>query len=298
MPDPDLRILPTPAATVGESPVWDESRGCLWWVDIRAPALHRTDPATGTTDTWPAPEALGSIALCQDGALLLALASGLQRFDPRDGALVPVAHCPGQPAGTRLNDGKASPEGRFLVGSMVDAGPRLPVGALYRLDPDGACIALLGGLTVPNGLAWSPDGRTLWHSDSAACRIWTRPYDPATGAIGAPTEIARPDEATGRPDGAAMDVEGGYWSAGVSAGVLNRWMPDGRLDRVVRLPVAAPTMPCFGGAGLRTMFVTSLRRDGHGPEDGRVIALDVGVAGVPVGRFAGGAAMRPRPGPA
>lgn len=287
MPAPEPRILPTPAATVGESPVWDGPRGCLWWVDIRAPALHRTDPATGATRSWPTPEPIGSLALCRDGALLLALASGLHRFDPAGGAPALVARCPGEPAGNRLNDGKASPEGRFLVGSMVASGPRRPVGALYRLDPGGACVPLLRDLTVPNGLAWSPDGRTLWHSDSAACRIWTRPYDPATGAIGEPTEIARPDEATGRPDGAAMDAEGGYWSAGVSAGVLNRWMPDGQLDRVVPLPVAAPTMPCFGGPGLRTLFVTSLRRDGEGPDGGRVVALDVGVAGVPVGRFAG-----------
>jgi sugar lactone lactonase YvrE len=289
MKEPRIHVLQhAPAAQVGESPVWDERRGHLWWVDIRAPALHRTNPADGQTASWPLPEAVGCLALCRSGrAVLLGLKSGIHRFDPASGALEPFARCEGEPPGNRLNDGKASPEGRFLVGSMPDGGGRQSSGALHRLDPDGGCHRLLEGLTVSNGLAWSPDGRTLWHSDSHACRIWTRPYDPATGRVGEPREVARPDEGTGRPDGAAMDAEGGYWSAGVSAGVLNRWLPDGRLDRQVRLPVAAPTMPCFGGEGLRTLFVTSLRRAEAGPLDGRLLALDVGVAGVPVGRFAG-----------
>jgi sugar lactone lactonase YvrE len=147
-------------------------------------------------------------------------------------------------------------------------------------------VKLCDGLVVSNGLAWSPCGRTLWHSDSRAAVIWTWRYDPATGAITDRREVARPTEALGRPDGAAVDAEGGYWSAGVSAGRLNRWLPDGTLDRVVELPVRAPTMPCFGGEGLRTLFVTSLRPGEAGRLDGRLLALDVGLAGTPVGRFA------------
>ena len=281
-------FLSAVSATVGESPVWDDRLHRLWWVDVRAPALHRTDPTTGSTETWPLPEAVGSLALCESGAVVLALRSGLHRFAVATGALTLLARCPGEPASNRLNDGKTSPDGRFFVGSMPEGGSREPSGALHRLDPDGSCHRLVEGLTVSNGLAWSPDGRTLWHADSHTSRIWTRPYDPATGAIGVGREVAAPDEATGRPDGAAMDVEGGYWSAGVSAGVLNRWLPDGRLDRQVRLPVSAPTMPCFGGEGLRTLFVTSLRRNAQaGPNEGRLVVLDVGVAGVPVARFAG-----------
>lgn len=276
-----------PAATVGESPVWDETTGLLWWVDIRAPALHRTDPATGATRSWKLPEPVGSLGLCRSGAVLLALRSGIHRFDPRDGALDLVAAPEAGIPGNRLNDGKVSPEGRFLVGSMDDRPEKAATAALWRLDPGAtACAKLCDGLVVSNGLAWSPDGRTLWHSDSRAAVIWTWRYDPATGAIADRREVARPTEATGRPDGAAMDAEGGYWSAGVSAGRLNRWLPDGTLDRVVELPVRAPTMPCFGGAGLRALFVTSLRPAGAGRLDGKLLALDVGVAGAPVGRFA------------
>jgi sugar lactone lactonase YvrE len=282
------RILDqAPTATVGESPVWDETTGRLWWVDIRAPALHRTHPATGTTETWPLSEPVGSLGLCRSGALLLALRSGIHRFDPRDGSLALLAAPERDIPGNRLNDGKCSPEGRFLVGSMDDRPEKMATAALWRLDPgSAACVRLCDGLTVSNGLAWSPDGRTLWHSDSRASVIWTWRYDPQTGAVSNRREVARPAAEVGRPDGGAVDAEGGYWSAGVSAGRLNRWLPDGRLERVVELPVRAPTMPCFGGEGLRTLFVTSLKPAGAGRLDGALLALDVGIAGVPVGRFA------------
>lgn len=290
MPMDPLCILDgAPRALLGESPVWDETSGRLWWVDILAPALHRTDPADGATETWPLPEPVGSLGLCRSGAVLLSLKSGIHRFDPHDRSLMLVAAPEPDRPHNRLNDGKVSPEGRFLVGSMDDRPERAPTGALWRLDPGArACVLLADGLLVSNGLAWSPDGRMLWHSDSRASVIWSAPYDPATGAIGERRVVARPATATGRPDGAAVDAEGGYWSAGVSAGRLNRWLPDGTLDRVVELPVAAPTMPCFGGPGLRTVFVTSLRPPDRpcGPLDGRLLALDLGIAGTPVGRFA------------
>jgi len=285
-----MRILEAaPRAGVGESPVWDESLGRLWWVDIRAPALYCTDPATGVTERWAMPEAVGSIGLCRSGAVLLALRSGIHRFDPRRPGTVPelVARPQGEPAFNRLNDGKVSPEGRFLVGSMDDRPQKQATAALHRLDPDGTCTRLADGFTVSNGLAWSPDGRILYHSDSRASVIWIWDYEPATGAIANKREFVRPTEQQGRPDGAAMDAEGGYWSAGVSAGRLNRFLPDGTLDRFVEVPVRAPTMPCFGGPGLRTLFVTSLTPPGAAqPNDGALIALDVGVAGAPVARFA------------
>ena len=283
-----MHLLETPRArTVGESPVWDSSADRLWWVDVRAPALHRSDPCTGRTDTWTMPDAIGSLALCRSGHVLVALRSGVHRFEPGSGALDRLAVPEPDRPGNRLNDGKVSPEGRFVFGSMDDGPePKQPTGRLYSLSPDGTCATLTDGLIVSNGLAWSPDGQILWHSDTRHDRIWCWDYDPATGRIARRREVAAPDTRVGRPDGAAVDAEGGYWSAGVSAGVLNRWLPDGTLDRSVELPVSAPTMPCFGGPGLRTLFVTSLRRAGCTEVDGSLVALDVGVAGVPVGLFA------------
>ncbi len=280
-----MRILDTPRAAVGESPVWDAATGLVWWVDVWAPCLHRTDSVTGRTETWTLPERVGSPAMCRSGGLLLALRSGVVRFDPPTGAIVPLAAPEADRAHNRLNDGKASPCGRFVVGGMDDRPAKEPTAALWSIAPDGACTRLAEGMIVSNGLAWSPDGRTLWHSDSRRTGIWTAPWDQATGTIGPRRLVAAPDAATGRPDGAAMDVEGGYWSAGVSAGVLNRWLPDGRLDHVVKVPLRAPTMPCFGGPGLKTLFVTSLRGADAGPDDGAMLCLDIGVGGVPVGIF-------------
>ncbi|UFN48011.1 SMP-30/gluconolactonase/LRE family protein [Roseomonas sp. OT10] len=275
-----------PARTVGECPVWDAGTERLWWVDINRPALHRSVPATGETETWEMPESIGSFALCRSGALLVALRSGVYRFDPRDRALDRYAAPEPDRPENRLNDGKASPEGRFVVGSMDDRPEKEAIAGLYAISPGGGVSRLASGLTVSNGLAWSPDGRTLWHSDSRQEKIWCWDYDPVTGEVAHQRLVASPDTPTGRPDGAATDAEGGYWSAGVSAGVLNRWLPDGTLDRVVTLPVSSPTMPCFGGPGLRTLYVTSLRRPDDPPVEGSILELDVGVAGAPVGRFA------------
>lgn len=284
---PSIRIYDiAPAAGTGESPVWDERTGRLWWVDIPRPAVHRTDPATGETETWPMPEPVGCLGLCRSGALVLGLRSGIHRFDPADGSLDLVAAPEPDRPGNRLNDGKVSPEGRFIVGSMHDVPDKKPHAALWSLSPGAReCVLLADGFVISNGLAWSPDGRTLWHACSRQAVIWNWDYDPATGTIANQREVARPTNEIGRPDGGATDAEGAYWSAGVSAGRLNRWLPDGTLDRFVELPVKSPTMPCFGGPGLRTLFVTSLQKEA-GPHEGRLLALDVGVAGTPVGRFA------------
>jgi sugar lactone lactonase YvrE len=194
------------------------------------------------TEAWTLPEPVGSLSRCRSGRLLLALRSRIARFDPRDGSLETIAAPEADRPHNRLNDDKASPFGGFVVGGVDDRPEKRPTAALWCLDPDGTVARLVEGMTVSNGLAWSPDGRMLWYSDSRRPGIWTADWDPATGVVGASRLVAAPDAKTGRPDGAAMDAEGGYWSAGVSAGVLNRWLPDGTLDRVVRLPLRAPTM--------------------------------------------------------
>jgi len=245
-----LKLLDIPRATVGQSPVWDDMTGLLWWVDVRGPYFYCTDPRCGRTEAWALPELVGSLTRCRSGTLLLALRSRVVCFDPRDATLGTVAAPEADRPHNRLNDGKASPFGRFVVGGMDDRPEKHPTAALWCVHPGGTVTQLVEGMTVSNGLAWNPDGRTLWYSDSRRTSIWTAPWDQSTGTIGAARLVAAPDDATGRPDGAAMDAEGGYWSAGVSAGVLNRWRPDGTLDRVVRLPVSAPTMPCFGGTGV------------------------------------------------
>ena len=276
-------------AEVAESPVWDARRGVLWMVDILAPAVIRFDPADGATRRIPVPEVCGSLALCRSGTLLVAQKASVIRLDPETGAIAPFAAMPEEPAWNRLNDGKVGPDGCFWVGSMDDRPDKAATGILWRVRPDGVAERRRDGLVVSNGLAWSEDGRRIWHSDSRRAVIDIADFDPATGDIGAWRRVITLDEATGRPDGAATDAEGHYWSAGVSAGRINVIAADGTILRHHPFPVPAPTMPCFAGGAL---FVTSLRRGKDAatlaahPTSGGLFRAEALVEGAPVPDFA------------
>jgi sugar lactone lactonase YvrE len=272
--------------------VWSVEEQVLYWVDIRAPALHRLDPDTGATRTWPMPSRIGSFGLRGSGGAVVALEDGFHLLEFETGRLDFVAG-PERVPGTRFNDGKVSPDGRFFAGTMDEESLSRPIATLFRLDPDLSLHRVVEELIVSNGLAWTADGRTMYHSDSKGPVIWAYDYDPDSGAVSSRREVARPTEEIGRPDGAATDEQGYYWSAGISAGVLNRWSPDGRLDRSIPLPCSNPTAPCFGGPDLRTIFVTSLRHDlrpevlAAKPLSGGIFAVRVDVRGVPIRRFRG-----------
>lgn len=271
---------------IGESPLWDDAAGVLWFIDIEAPAIFRLDPATGGLERFDTPRTVASLGLAPQGRLVVALRSGVHLFDPATGAFEFVAQPEtGRPM-NRLNDGKVGPDGAFWVGSMFEQRPYSPTGALYRVAPDGHTRLIRDGVHVSNGLAWSPDGRVMYHADSVLPEIRAYDFDPRTGQTGAFTQLIALDPQLGRPDGVAVDVEGCYWSAGVTAGRLNRISPEGALLQSLTLPVAWPTMPCFGGPDLRTLFVTSLRRDEAGQvQDGTLISFPVDVAGLPAHRF-------------
>ncbi|WP_426129930.1 SMP-30/gluconolactonase/LRE family protein [Pararhizobium sp. PWRC1-1] len=177
-------------------------------------------------------------------------------------------------------------EGRFWVGSISETTPRRPEGALYRIDHDGHCMRMLDGLFTSNGLAWSADGRRMFHSDSRGQIIRVFDYDPETGEISSGRVLARPSETEGRPDGGTVDSEGSYWTAGAWAGCLNRFSPEGQLLERQILPVAAPSMLCFGGPFLDQVFVTSLSRDtAKGSETGQLLSFSSKVVGLPGHRF-------------
>jgi len=274
------------ALGIGESPLWDDRRQALWFVDILAPAIFLLDPAGGTPARFAMPDLVTSLGLCADGRLVVALRSGVHLFDPVGGALDFLVHPEPDRPMNRLNDGKVGPDGCFWVGSMHDAIPRQPTAALYRVTPGGRVDKVLDGLKVSNGLAWSGDGRTMYHADSRGPDVTAYPFDPTTGAMGQGCILARLTEEQGLPDGAAVDVDGFYWSAGVTGGCLNRIAPDGTIAEVIPLPAPAPTMPCFGGPALDRLYVTSLATDRTGRAVGGTLLVgDPGVAGVPVGRF-------------
>jgi len=264
---------------VGEAPVWDAARQCLWWIDVRAPELLRLDPATAEVERWRLPEPVGALALRADGCLLLALRNHAWLFDPATETLAVFAAVETNRPGNRLNDGKVSNSGRWwLVGSMDDRLPdKQASGALYRIDAQGQVLRLHEGLTIANGLAWSLDGSRLYFSDSPSGQIWQAPWDEAHGTMGALELFATSLEAAGRPDGALVDAQDRYLSAGVSAGCLNRFDASGQKLDTLALPCRAPTMPCYGGASGHDLFVTSLVRphwnSAAGSADGQLYRL-------------------------
>ena len=280
--NPTIRHLPVPPLKLGECPVWDAPGQALWFEDIAAAHLCRLDMATNELARWDMPATIGSFGLCKDGRIIVALRSGVHFFNPADGSFAFICDPEAGNPHTRLNDGKVGPDGRFWVGSMDDRPERAAIASLYRIGTDGACAKMLGGLRVSNGLAWSADGAAMYHSDTRHEWVRMHDYDSAAGNISNQRDLCRLGDSEGRPDGGAMDAEGYYWSAGVSAGCLNRIGPDGKIERKLTLPVSSPTMPCFGGPDMKTLFVTSLSK---GAEAGAVLALEVEAPGVPVGRF-------------
>ena len=272
---------------IGEGPVWDARNASLWFVDIAASALFRYTPETGALIRHHMPDQVTSIGLTTDERLILSLRTAVYLFTPATETLALFATPDVGAPINRLNDGKVGPDGSFWVGSMHVDRPAQPTGALFRITKDGEISQHSKGLRVSNGLAWSPDHRTMYHADSRGPFIRAYDYDPSTGAATDPRLFAQPDEAMGLPDGAAVDVDGNYWSAGVTAGCLNVFSPEGRLLRRIAVPMAAPTMPCFGGPDMRTLFVTGLTRtDGDRViSRGRLICCRVDTAGAPVARF-------------
>ncbi|HWU61720.1 MAG TPA: SMP-30/gluconolactonase/LRE family protein [Ensifer sp.] len=288
MPTPQYKFEPCIdfELAIGESPVWDAERGLIWFVDVIKPAVYSFDVESGSVGTYPMPDAVGSLGLLADGRLIVALRTGLHIFEPRAGQLEFLVHPEPLMTMNRLNDGKVGPDGCFWVGSMHDSQPRMPTASLYRITPLGDVETVLGGVKVSNGLAWSPDGQTMYHSDSRGPYVRAFDFDYQTGRTSNERVLIALDEERGLPDGAAVDVEGNYWSAGVSAGVLNRFSPDGALIGRVALPALAPTMPCFGGHDMKTLYVTSLTAERDGIRStGTLLRANVDIAGVEICRM-------------
>ncbi|EJT02181.1 SMP-30/gluconolactonase/LRE family protein [Rhizobium sp. CCGE 510] len=282
---PQTRSVIEPSLTVGESPVWDDATGTLWLVDILAPAVVRLS-ASGQIDRFDMPATIGSLGLCRDNRIVVGLQTGVHLFDPVSGKIKFLCDPVGRDMNGRLNDGKVGPDGHFWIGSISEAKPQVNDAALFRVGIDGSTRTVATGLTSSNGLAWSPDGRRMYHSDSRQCFLQAFDFNPKTGDLGDGRRLRSFTEDDGRPDGATTDRDGFYWSAGVSAGRLNRISPEGEIVEIYILPVAAPTMPCFGGPDLSTLFVTSLSTDRSGRfEAGMVIAFDVDAEGMPPFRF-------------
>ena len=274
-------------STTAEGPVWDEALACFIWVDIPQKVVNAYSPSNGINRTWPVPEEVGAVALTrQKGIYLLAGSTRLWRFDLGDESLSPVARVSLGDQELRLNDGRVDGRGRWLVGSLVARENELPMAGLYCFDQRFRQTRKADGILVSNGLAFSPDDRILYHADSRQHVIWRYRYDPDDGILSDRKvfyEFA-PDD--GVPDGAAVDVEGGYWCA-LHGGWRVCRIVEGRIDAEIRLPVAKPTMCAFGGERRRDLLITTGSRYFNGkdweeqPLAGSLFMIDVGIAGIP-----------------
>jgi sugar lactone lactonase YvrE len=284
--EPNFRQLIDLPLRVGESPTWDERTGNLWFVDILAPAVFCLG-SSGKLNRFEMPAPVGCIGLCENGKVAAGLQTGVHLLDPATGQLELLCNPDDGRTNSRLNDGKVGPDGHFWIGTRDEAVPQTGNARLYRVAPDGGVQNIIDGdMLTSNGLAWSPDGRRMYHSDSSGLLLQAFDFDAATGTLGPAQRLHDFAPGEGRPDGAATDSEGFYWSAGVGAGRLNRFSPDGEIVEIYILPFKGPTMPCFGGPDLKTLYLTSLNTENDGTlVPGTVVAFDVAVAGVPVHRF-------------
>jgi len=266
---------------LGESPVWSVERQALYFVDITGRRLHRYDPAAGRHESWPVDEDIGCVAPAADGGLVAAMRSGVWRLDEAGRKVRRLAANPEDPATSRFNDGKVDPRGRFLAGTLDEPKAGGKAG-LYRLG-GGRLARLVDGVLTSNGLAWSPDGRTLYHADTPRFVVRAYDYDLESGEIAGGRVFFERDATAAdraRPDGAAVDQEGCYWSALYDGARVARHDPGGRLMAEYPAPTRKVTMPAFGGADLRTLYLTSARDPATG-EGGDLYAMAADVAGLP-----------------
>jgi L-arabinonolactonase len=288
----DVRLIADTKCKLGEVPVWDVAEQALYWVDIEGRQLFRLDHASGARREWRFAERIGSFALRRHGGLVCAFASGFAFLDPDTGAIEWIARPEAMIRRNRFNDGKCDRAGRFWAGTMDD---RLTehTGSLFRLDADRVVHRMDGAIGIANSLAWSPDDRIFYFADTLDGAIYAYDYDAASGGIANKRLFASTADQPGSPDGSTVDAEGYLWNAQWDGWRLARYAPDGRVDRVVDLPVQKPTSCMFGGPDLATLYVTSAVWDLTGdalaaqPWAGGVLALDVGVRGLPETRFAG-----------
>lgn len=277
---------------LGEGPIWSIEEAALYWVDIVAPAIHRFQPSNGTHDQWSMPEHIGSISMRQAGGLVVALKSGFGVFDPGDGTVEMINPAEADKLDHRFNDGRCDRQGRFFAGSLTYSEDR-PIGSLWRLDVNHEATPVLGGITVSNGLCWSPDGSLMYFVDTPTREIRCFEYDQTSGTPKNPRVLVKTDPNGGWPDGSITDSEGCIWNAEWDGARVVRYTPDGKVDRIIEVPAKRATCVAFGGPDLKTLYITSAwdrmskeEREAW-PLSGNLFAIDVDIPGLPDPKYRG-----------
>lgn len=241
---------------LGEGIIWDADGAAAWWTDIQGSALYRYSPEDKQLQQWATPERLGCFALVANSdQLICGFASGFAYYSPITGAVDWLGKIEQDNPGTRLNDGRADRQGRFWAGSMVETGDQ-GAGALYCLDQRLQISSHISGLSISNGLCWSPESSRMYHTDTPSQCIYGYDFDADTGAVSNQSLLLR-TEAGCFPDGSTVDAEGYIWNAQWGGSQVVRYSPEGEVDFVLPLPVSQPTCVAFGGPDLNLLFVTS-----------------------------------------
>jgi sugar lactone lactonase YvrE len=284
-----VEVLTNPQLDLGEGPLWDVRTQMLYWVELLAGHIYRYDPATSSTTHWTIGLPVGCLALREAGGFVLGTRDGFAFWDEQTTQLEFIGDPEADRPESRFNDGKVDRQGRFWAGTTG----RGATSGLYRLDPNWKFEQLESGLTISNGLGWSPDNMIMYLTDSPTQTIFAYDFDAANGTLQRRRVFVHTAPEPGVPDGLTVDSEGYIWSARWGGSKVSRYAPDGSLDREIALPVEYPTSCMFGGANLATLFITSARkplRPEHqavNPLAGAVFQIELSVPGLPEHRFAG-----------
>ena len=298
----EVRCVLAARSVLSEGALWSPREQALYWVDQMRPELHRLDPATDIDRKFALdlPGQLGALVPRAAGGFVLAAADGLSFIDAAFTRRTPFVHpAQGRPRAS-FNDAKCDRQGRLWAGT-TDRLETEPIGEFFRIDPDGGATLVADGFITSNGPSFSPDGRILYHTDSHAGTINAYDVDPDTGAASNRRLFARIDRADGVPDGSTVDAEGHVWTAHWGGGRVTRFSPDGRVARVIAMPVRSATSVAFGGPEMTTLFVTTASIDmgpqgwiymsdeqfAAAPTEGGIFAVEVGVRGLAEPAFRG-----------
>jgi sugar lactone lactonase YvrE len=278
------RVPAAPLCTLGEGPVWDARDQSLYWVDIPESRVHQI-AADGSLSSWDTGQPVGTVVPRASGGLAVAVRDGFMALDPVSGTLTTLAEVEQDQPGNHMNDGACDRAGRFYAGTMAfDETPG--AGALYRLDPDLGVTRLLTGVSISNGIGWSPDERLMYYIDSLVHRVDVFDYDPATGEIDGRRPFASVGEGGVVPDGLTVDADGGVWVAVWGGYAVLHHDPGGKVIETVDLPAAARVSSCvFGGPDLDRLYITTAA--GPGESAGALFVCEPGVTGQPSHPFRG-----------
>lgn len=289
----ELEQLTTDPATLGEGPCWHSEEQVLYWIDIYGKKLHRYHPEQKTNDTWDMPGMIGTVAPRASGGLIVALENGFAFFDPTSGAIEQLDPVDEHPE-SRFNDGKCDPHGRFWVGSMDNVKEERPMGKLYRVDHDGSVNVMDENITISNGLAWSPDGSTMYYIDSPTKNIFAYDYDGPTGNISNKRVAITLNDEQGWPDGMTIDEEGMIWLAHWAGQRVCRWNP-ATAEVLLKIDTPAPhtSCCCFGGPERKDLYITTARKGlsdeqlAASPLSGHLFRVKTEFVGAPTYSFGG-----------